>query len=71
MSFTDVEIKSQIGIETREANDVMPGSAEDFGDLRKVCELSSCLGRRRLTFGARRDLAVGVARGGSQMEKSA
>ena len=37
-------------------------------DLRKVSELSSCLGRRRLTFGARRSqasgLAVDVARGG-------
>ena len=38
--------------------------AEDFGDLKTDSELSSCLGRRRLTFGARRGLAVGAARGG-------
>ena len=29
-------------------------------DLRKVSELRSCLGRRRLTFGARRGLAAGA-----------
>ena len=44
---------------------------EDFGDLRKVSELSFCLQRRRLTFGAHRGLVVGAARGGGQMEKSA
>ena len=36
---------------------------EDLGDLRKVCELSFCLRRRRLTFGAHRGLAAGAARG--------
>ena len=33
-------------------------------DLRKVSELSFCLGRRKLSFGARRGLAAGVTRGG-------
>ena len=33
-------------------------------DLRKVCVLSFSVRRRRLTFGARRGLAVGAARGG-------
>ena len=37
--------------------------AEDFWDLRKVSKLSSCLGRRRLTFAARRGLAAVAARG--------
>ena len=49
---------------TKEANDVMPGSAEDFRDLRKISELSFSVRRRRLTFGARRGLAAGEARGG-------
>ena len=33
-------------------------------------ELSSSVRRRRLTFGARRSLTAGVARGLGQMEKS-
>ena len=54
-----------------DVNDVMTGSVGR--DLRKVSSLSSCLRRvelnfsvrgRRLTFGARRGLAAGVARGG-------
>ena len=43
---------------------------EDSGDLRKVRELSFSVRKRRLTFGARRGLAAGVARGLGQMEKS-
>ncbi len=35
-SFTDVKIKPQIGNGTRDVNNVMPGSADDFGDLRKT-----------------------------------
>ena len=27
---------SRLELGTREANDIMPGSAEDFGDLKKV-----------------------------------
>ena len=51
-------------------NDVMPGSVVwGFWDLEKVSELSSCLGRRRLTFGARRGLVAGAARGLGQIEK--
>ena len=45
--------------------------AEDLGDLRKVRKLSFSIGRRRLTFGARRGLAAGSARDAVQMEKSA
>ena len=53
-----------------DVNDIMPESAEDLGDLRKVSELSFCLRRRRLTFGARRGLAAGAARGGGSRWKS-
>ena len=49
------------GCERRHATEAC---AEDLGDLRKVSELSSRRGRRRLTFGARRGLAAGAARGG-------
>ena len=37
MSFTDVKIKiPRWEISRGEVNDVMPGSAEDLGDLRKA-----------------------------------
>ena len=56
--------KPQIEIGTREANDVMPGSAEDFGDLRKVSELSFSIRRRWLTFGACQGLEADATCGG-------
>ena len=42
-----------------------------FRDLRKVSELSFIVRGRRLTFGDRRGLTAGAARGWGQMEKSA
>ena len=42
-----------------------------LGIWKKVSELNFSVRGRRLTFGARRGLAAGVARGLGQMEKSA
>ena len=74
--FTDVKIKLQIGNGPGGVNDVMhqKRGPRIFGISRKVSELSFSVRRRRLTFGARRGLATGAARGGrggGEMEKSA
>ena len=55
-SFTDVKIKPQIANRTRgcEWCHAAEAWAEDFGDLRKSSELSSCVRTERLIFGARR-----------------
>ena len=44
-------------------NDVMPGSAEDLGNLRKVSELSFSVRGRGLTFGTRRGQASSLRQG--------
>ena len=67
VSFTDVRIKPQIGNEPGGVNDVMHWKR----GLRfeKKQELSFCLRRRRLTFGACRGLAVAGGRWNSQHRK--
>ena len=51
------------GCEWRHA---LEARTEDFGDLRKVSELSFSVRRRRLIFRARRGLEAGVERGGDR-----
>ena len=69
-SFTDVKIKPQIENETRRCD--RRHAPEALAEIwKKVSKLSFSVRGRRLTFGARRGLAAGAARGLEQVEKSA
>ena len=66
VSFRDVTIEIPDRKQAREwkYRHAPEACAEDFGDLKKVGELSFSVWERWLTFGARLGLAAGATRGG-------